>query len=51
VDLRQVLSVPGLQETPETHVGHAAEGTVEGTGTSEEVDDKNTSSNCLRSLR
>jgi len=26
-----MLPLPELQETPETHVGHSAEGTVEGT--------------------
>lgn len=31
VDIREMLPVPELQETPEAHVGHTAEGTVEGT--------------------
>jgi len=30
VDLREMLLVSWLQETPETHVGHAAERAVEG---------------------
>jgi len=31
VDIREMLPVPELQETPEAHVGHTTKGTVEGT--------------------
>lgn len=30
VDIREMLPLPELQETPKTHVGHTAKGTVEG---------------------